>query len=240
MNTGLVYAGVTCHFETRRTQVAALDAFSLECPLGEITCLLGPNGAGKTTALAVAAGLLPSASGSVAFGGAAVTPTSPPSRMGYLPQQSGFPGVLSVMEVLDLGFSVRRTPTPARAEIVSLTGLGAVLDQEVGTLSSGWVRRLGLGVAIAPPSELLLLDEPFVGLDLDVLDPLLDHLRARAEKGTAVILSSHDFELVDQLDPRVAVLAEGKLQGVARAGVKGSRRLYRSMLAAEGLLGLAG
>ncbi len=142
-----------------------------------MACLLGPNGAGKTTALSTAAGLLAADDGTVQFAGQPVAPNAPPRLMGYLPQQSSFPPVLTAREVVDFSFSARRTPASSRQEILSLTGVERVLDETVGTLSSGWIRRLGLAVALAPPSGLLLLDEPFVGLDLDILDSIVAHLK---------------------------------------------------------------
>jgi len=231
MTSSLIYSDVTCRVDRRRKR-AALDGFTFECLPGEVTCLLGPNGAGKTTALSTAAGLLSADDGTVQFAGQPVGPKAPPRLMGYLPQQSSFPAVLTAREVVDFSFSARRTSALSRQEILSLTGVERVLDETVGTQSSGWVRRLGLAVALAPPSGLLLLDEPFVGLDLDILDSIIAHLKRLAAEGKTVVLSTHDFEIVDKLGARVAVLEEGKLRGTGGAGTLGARAFYRSILSA--------
>jgi ABC-2 type transport system ATP-binding protein len=231
MSASLVYSRVFCRVDARRRR-AALEEFSLDCAPGEITCLLGPNGAGKSTALAGAAGLIEAERGMIEFDGKRVASRMPPRGLGYLPQWSAFPSVLTVREVIDFAFSARETSNASREEIVALSGLGGVMEEAVGRLSSGWVRRLGLAVALVPPCRLLLLDEPFVGLDLDMVDALLEHLARRTSEGATVVLSTHDFEIVDRLAPRVAVLKEGRLQGVERMGDKreGARSLYRGML----------
>jgi ABC-type multidrug transport system ATPase subunit len=230
---GLAYKETTCRFGGSRGRPPALECFSLECPPGEITCLLGPNGAGKSTALAAAAGLIPIREGSITYGDEPVSQKTPPREMGFLPQTSAFPGVLTVGEILDFSFDVKRVPRADRDRDRELFGLADKTAQAAGTLSSGWIRRLGLAVALLRPSPLLLLDEPFVGLDLAILDAVVAELIDRARAGATVVLSSHDFEIVDQLRPRLAVLVEGRLvQATSRGRLsnEGSRSLYRRAL----------
>ncbi len=193
----LVYSGVTCRFDAAQGRRAALECFSIRAAPGEITCLVGPNGAGKSTALAAAAALLQIQEGSIEYRGGSVRLGIPPGQMGYLPQTSTLPRALTVGEVLDFSFAVRGTNERDRRAIRDLFGLDARLHEPVGTLSSGWTRRLGLAVALIPESRLLLLDEPFVGLDLRVLDSLVDYLDRCAKEGATVVLSSHDFEIID-------------------------------------------
>lgn len=211
----------------------ALRHLDLRCPAGTVTGLVGPNGAGKSTALAVAAGLLVPGSGRVDFGGAAVTPgsaVSSPAGTGYLPQRSAFPPMLRVGEVLRLALAARGSGATVGERVLQVTGLEPWLDRPVGELSGGWVRRLGLASALVTPAALLLLDEPFVGLDPDTVDRLLEHLRARAAGGGTVLVASHDFEVMDQLQPRVAVLDEGVLRGPVETAAS-SRAFYRERLA---------
>lgn len=237
--SALEYSEATCRFRAsgrNRKRPAALDRFSLRCPPEEITCLLGPNGAGKSTALAAAAGLIPLQEGSIAYAGRPVGLGAPAREMGYLPQTSSFPAVLTVGEILAFSFAVKGSSPAERDRTIDLFGLGDKIGEAAGTLSSGWTRRLGLAVALLPGSTLLLLDEPFVGLDLAVLDAVVEELLVRAEAGATVVLSSHDFEIVDLLRPRIAVLSEGRVLEEGGAGAsgkargEGSRALYRRAL----------
>lgn len=228
----LVFAEATCRFSPAGS--AALDRLTLEAAPGQLTCLAGPNGAGKSTALAAAAGLLHLASGSIAYRDRRIDPARPAAAAGYLPQHSSFPRALRVGEILDFHISIRAMPEPARRESTSLFGLEEKLRQPVGTLSTGWVRRLGLAVALLPASELLLLDEPFVGLDLEVLDTLAAELARRAREGATVLIASHDFDVVDSLGARVAVLDCGRLVAEsAGAPPRGARDFYRKSLGKE-------
>lgn len=219
----------TCRFVIGRSRArTALERFSLHAAPFEATCLVGPNGAGKSTALAAAAGLLPLASGSITYRDQSVDPAAAIPGAGYLPQHSRFPGALRVGEVLDFAFDIRATPEAGRREIRALTGLDDKIDQTAGTLSTGWVRRLGLAVALAPPLDLLMLDEPFVGLDLAFLDALVAYLEARVANGTTLLFASHDFDVVDALRARVAVLREGRLVSESSGAPReGSRQFYR-------------
>lgn len=233
MSRRLRYESVSCRLGPRRATVAALEDFSLCCEAGEAMCLVGPNGAGKSTALALAAGLLPATGGRIIFDERPVSPLAPPRRVGYLPQVSAFPPRLTVREVLEFTAAARGTGDAALRHSFSSSGFEALREQPVGALSSGWLRRLGLTVALMPPSDLLLLDEPFVGLDLETLDAVVDELGRRAAQGVAVLLCSHDFEVVDRLGGRVAVLDEGRLLKVTGIGEAGARKVYRRTLTGQ-------
>lgn len=233
MSTSLRFSEVSCLFKTRRGDVAALENFSLQCAASTVTCLVGPNGAGKSTVLAIAAGLIRPSTGEISSGNRIVSPAAPPSRMAYLPQQSAFPGVLTVAEVLDFAVAARGTDEEGLRQVLALSGLEAVMQQAIGTLSTGWLRRLGLAVALLPPVDLILLDEPFVGLDLETLGRTVAHLAQSAVGGATVLLSSHDFEVIDELAARVVVLDEGRLLGAEDAETGGSRALYRRLLSEQ-------
>lgn len=233
MSGELVYTDVTCRFGRSRAKAAALERFSLSAVPGQITCLVGPNGAGKSTALAAAAGLLLVREGSIEYEGRRVSLATPPRPMGYLPQTSALPNALKVGEVLDFAFAVRGTTEQNRREVLELFGLDDKLPQPIGTLSSGWTRRLGLAVALIPDSRLLLLDEPFVGLDLNVLDSLVEHLSRLANHGATIVLSSHDFEIIDRLRAHIAILDEGRLVEARAPARTGSRAVYRRALGAS-------
>ncbi len=207
---------------------------TLRCPAGAGTGLVGPNGAGKSTVLALAAGLLAPSCGRITIAAAALRPFSRLDGVGYLPQVSSFPGLLTAGEVFEFATVARGSAARARDEILDVTGVAAVLDRPVGELSGGWVRRLGLAVSLLPPTDLLLLDEPFVGLDPDTLDRLVAHLDRRVARGAALLMASHEFAVIDALADRVAVLDDGRLLGVFPLGSGDhSRTLYRRTLAAS-------
>jgi ABC-type multidrug transport system ATPase subunit len=229
----LVYTDVTFRFGSGRAgrrRRAALERMSLRVAPGEITCFVGPNGAGKSTALAAAAGLVRIREGAIEYQGRRVSPERPPEGMGYLPQTTELPRALTVGEVLEFSFAVRRTTEESRREVLRLFELEDQLREPIGTLSSGWTRRVGLAVALIPDSRLLLLDEPFVGLDLRVLDCLVEHLGRLAERDATVVLSSHDFEIIDLLRARVVVLDEGRLIEKRAVPGMGARATYRHAL----------
>lgn len=223
MNATLDFDAVSRRFGA----VWALRDVSLRCAPGTITCLVGPNGAGKSTALGVATGLLPPSAGRITRGDGTA------GVVGYLPQKSVFPAVLRAGEVFDFTVRAAGAPANARDEIAALGGLAAVLRQPVGELSGGWVRRLGLACALVPPADLVVLDEPFVGLDPETLDRLVAHLERRAAAGTVVLLSTHDFEAADRLRPELVVLDEGRIVQSSPSGQTAARALYRTALQRE-------
>lgn len=221
----------------------ALQDLELHCLPGALSCLVGPNGAGKSTALALAAGLLRPTAGAVLFGESPVRPEVAPETTGYLPQRSAFHPSFTVGEVLDFTVAARDATDDERRRAVEVTGLSEVLGRFVGELSGGWVRRLGLLSALLGSPALLLLDEPFVGLDPETHDRLQSHLRERLESGATIVTASHDFEVLDPFGPRVAVLDEGRLRLTATVSTESgdaegdsptsSRVVYRGALGAE-------
>ena len=206
---------------------------TLDCPAASVTCLIGPNGAGKSTLLALAAGLLTPSAGRIGIGDDGRPACNGMSGVAYLPQESRFPGLLAVSEVFDFACAARGSDALARQEATEVSGIGAMLDRPVCELSGGWMRRLGLAVALLRPASVLLLDEPFVGLDPQTLDRVLAQLDQRRAAGDAIILASHEFELIDLLPRRLAVLDEGRLRAVFPATAPSSRLLYRRLLAPQ-------
>jgi len=238
VTAGLRFAGVGRRFGDR----VALRELELDCPAGTLTGLVGPNGAGKSTALALATGLLPPTAGAVLFRGKPVRPRDAPETTGYLPQRSAFHPALTVGEVVGFTVAARGATDDGRRRALAVTGLGEVSGRFVGELSGGWVRRLGLLSALLGSPALLLLDEPFVGLDPETHDRLVGHLEECLESGATIVMASHDFEVLDPFGPTIAVLDEGSLRLAARvacggAGAGGplasSRAVYRHALAAD-------
>jgi len=215
MTADLRFAKVGRHFGDQ----VALRELELDCPAGTLTCLVGPNGAGKSTALALAAGLLSPTRGAVLFRDQPVRLGEPLQATGYLPQRSAFHSSFTVGEVVEFTVAARGAANDERNRALQVTGLEEVLGRFVGELSGGWVRRLGLLSALLGSPALLLLDEPFVGLDPETQDRLVIHFEQRLESGATIVMASHDFEVLDPFGPTVAVLEEGQLRLTASVSI---------------------
>jgi len=226
MKGGLEFEGASRSFGG----LQALASFDLSCPPGSSTCIIGPNGAGKSTALGLASGLLRPSAGRVTLNDVPLADRAGEGAVGFMPQRSIFPASLHPREILK--FSQRACAAPAAVceAAMRLGGLDAVLDKPVRELSGGWLRRLGIACALLTQGPVLLLDEPFVGLDPETLDRLIDHLRRRSRDGGIVVTTSHDFEEIDSLGPQLVVLDEGRLLAVRPPGSEKARTLYRRML----------
>src|SRR5579863_3987282 len=156
--------------------IRALRAVDFRVRAGEIVALLGPNGAGKTTAVKLLLGLMPPNSGRVrVFSG---DPTNPQNRMrtGAMLQVGRVPETLRVREHIDLFSSYYPAPLPA-AEVLAAAGLEKVSDRKFGDLSGGQRQRVLFALAICGDPDLLFLDEPTVGLDVEARRMLWDEIR---------------------------------------------------------------
>src|SRR5208283_5990076 len=151
--------------------VCALDAVSLEAEYGKLTALVGPDGAGKTTLMRLAAGLLRADAGSLTVLGLDVAkePQQVQDRISYMPQRFGLYEDLSVAENLDLYAELHGVSLSERAErypqLMDMTALGPFKSRLAGQLSGGMKQKLGLACTLVRSPDLLLLDEPTVGVD---------------------------------------------------------------------------
>ncbi|MFZ4517728.1 MAG: ATP-binding cassette domain-containing protein, partial [Microthrixaceae bacterium] len=195
--------------------VPAVGPLDLDVRAGEVTAVMGRNGAGKSTLLAVLAGLHRADRGEVAVDGAAPWGRAPRElvrSVGLVPQD---PGVLLFRDRVDAECATvdHDAGLPAGATRALLADLAA--DVRDGThprdLSEGQRMALVLAVVLAPGPRVLCLDEPTRGLDYDAKDRLVEHLRGAATAGRAVVVATHDVELVAELADRVVVLADGEL-----------------------------
>jgi ABC-2 type transport system ATP-binding protein len=195
----------------------ALQGFSLEVPAGEILALVGPNGAGKTTALKLLAGLLTPTRGRALIGGLDVQrhPLAVKQQTAFLPDQPFLYESLTVAETVRFIAGMHRVPAAAlqaRAqELLPLFSLEDVLAQRVGELSFGMKSRLVLLLSLLREPRVLIMDEPFFGLDPQTLRLIKQLLRARAARGLAVLLSTHQLPVVEDLADRIAVLHRGRV-----------------------------
>jgi len=199
----------------------ALDGVDLRVERGEIFGLLGPNGAGKTTTIRIANTLLPVQQGRIEVLGFDVSRAqmSVRRRIGYVPQQLSIEAALTGRQNVTWFARLFDVPKKSRAQQVDdaleLMGLGDAADRLAGTYSGGMVRRLELAQALVNRPELLILDEPTVGLDPVARDGVWQRVEElREATGMTVLLTTHYMEEADLLCDRIAMLHLGQVQTV--------------------------
>ena len=197
--------------------VLALDRVDLEVRRGEVLAVLGPNGAGKTTAISLLLGLLRADTGSASLFGEPPHALRARCRAGAMLQTAGVPETLTVGELVALFRSYYPRPRTV-ADIVELAGVSGLLTARYGRLSGGQQRRVQFALAIAGNPELLFLDEPTTGLDIDARETLWKTIRALVREGSGVVLTTHYLEEAEALADRVVVLARGRV--VAQGSVQ--------------------
>ena len=191
-------------------QVRALKNVDFQVRAGQVVALLGPNGAGKTTAVKLLLGLLQPNSGKVrVFGG---DPTNPENRMrtGAMLQVSRVPETLRVREHIDLFSSYYLNPMPV-SEVLAASGLGQLSERKFGELSGGQRQRVLFALALSGDPNLLFLDEPTAGLDVEARRLLWEEIRQLVRRGKTVLLTTHYLQEADALADRVAVINQGEI-----------------------------
>jgi Cu-processing system ATP-binding protein len=178
-------------FSKRFGRVEAVKAMTFDVQAGEVVALLGPNGSGKTTTIKAAAGLIRPTGGVVLLGAPGRPAGDAAAReiCSFLPQKVTFPDTLSGREVVEFYCSLRGGTLARAQDVMKFTGLNGASQRAVGTYSGGMTQRLGLAVAMASGSPVLLLDEPTAALDPDGLcatPPSMLHARPLNRSVTTV------------------------------------------------------
>ncbi|MGD0988760.1 MAG: ABC transporter ATP-binding protein [Candidatus Sulfotelmatobacter sp.] len=191
-------------------EVRALRNLTFNVGPGQVVALLGPNGAGKTTAVKLLLGLIQPNSGKARVFGA--DPTDPQNRMrtGAMLQVGRVPETLRVREHIDLFSSYYSRPL-ALKEVLKTAGLEKLADRKFGDLSGGQRQRTLFALAICGDPDLLFLDEPTVGLDVEARRSLWDGIRQLVDRGKSVLLTTHHLQEADALADRIAVINEGSI-----------------------------
>ena len=203
----------------RYGQTVALDGLSLEVPEGEVVGFVGPNGAGKTTAMRIALGVLEPDGGEVLWRGNPATREAQ-RGFGYMPEERGLYPKMRVgrqLRYLAVLHGAEESEAGRAAERwTERLGIAERAEQRVEELSLGNQQRVQLAAALVHDPDVLILDEPFSGLDPIGTDVMSGVLNERAEAGAAVIFSSHQLELVERLCDRVAIVNRGRIVASGR------------------------
>lgn len=203
------------NLQKRYGTVEAVKDVSFQVEPGEIFGLLGPNGAGKTTTLRALCTLTAPDRGRLEVSGISVIeqPRLARQRLGYVAQEVALDKVLTGRELLQLQAALYHLPRPIIKDridnAIALLGLTEWADKKTGTYSGGIRKRLDLAAGLLHQPDVLVLDEPTVGLDIESRVVVWDFLRQLRESGTTVLITSHYLEEVDALANRVAIIDKG-------------------------------
>ena len=203
------------NLQKRYGSVEAVKDISFQVEPGEIFGLLGPNGAGKTTTIRCLCTLTTPDAGKVEVSGISAVdqPRAARRRLGYVAQEVALDKVLTGRELLQLQAALYHLPGNVAKkrieEVIGILGLEEYADKKTGTYSGGMRRRIDLAAGLLHQPDVLVLDEPTVGLDIESRVVVWDLLRKLREAGTTVLITSHYLEEIDVLANRVAIIDRG-------------------------------
>ncbi|HBC31419.1 MAG TPA: export ABC transporter ATP-binding protein [Clostridiales bacterium] len=197
--------------------IVAVDGISFEVKKGEIFGLLGPNGAGKSTTISIISTLIPPTSGEIIFEGESIFENSKNIRqnLGIVPQDIALYPTLTGYENLKFWgnlYGLKGTELKKRInEVADIIGLNGRLKDKVEKYSGGMKRRLNIGAALLHQPELLIMDEPTVGIDPQSRSHILDTVLKLSAKGITIIYTTHYMEEAENLCTRICIMDEGKI-----------------------------
>ncbi len=223
----------------------AVDGVSFELTAGEIVLMLGPNGAGKSTTLSAMAGAIVQSAGTITVGGEnlASAPRSARAKVGFADQPPALYEYFTVGEHVGFVAQARGVDQAAADKVLADLGLSKIAGRPCRELSFGMRQRVGLAAALVGPVELALLDETLNGLDPHASRSARTTLRAAAERGAAVLMSTHLLGVAERMCDRILIMDKGKLvadqrgkelQTLLAKGPSAVEDLYVSLIADEG------
>lgn len=205
------------HVSKRFGDTVALDDLTFAVEPGELFGFVGSNGAGKSTTMKIALGLLAADSGQIRLGGRAID-LGVRRRIGYMPEQRGLYPKMRVGDQLRYLARLHGLDAAASAAAVAAwterLGIAHRIRDKVSALSLGNQQRVQLAAALVHDPALLILDEPFSGLDPVAVDVMSEVLRERCAAGLPVIFSSHQLDLVQRLCDRVGIISQGRMRAL--------------------------
>jgi ABC-type multidrug transport system ATPase subunit/peptidoglycan/LPS O-acetylase OafA/YrhL len=199
-----------CGVTKRYGALEALSGVDLSLQRGELLALLGPNGAGKSTAISLWLGLAEADAGTVRLLGGAPQDIGRRLGLGVMMQSVELPKELKVHELVALSASYYPQPLSVR-EALERAGVAGLADRPYGKLSGGQKRQVQFAIAICGQPQVLFLDEPTVGLDIQAREAMWAHIRALLGQGCSILLTTHYLEEAEALATRVAVLGRGRV-----------------------------
>lgn len=192
---------------------SALSRISFDLKANEILGIIGPNGAGKTTLLECISGLLPVDSGKLSWQGEPIEPLLRRELMFYLPDQTLPYAEQYAIDVLKFFADVFDVASDQLRSAVTELQIQSVLTKRVGALSKGYQRRLLIAIALLAKQQLLLLDEPFDGLDLRQTRQAMSLIQALKKNGRSLLLSIHQLSDAEKICDRFVLLSSGSVLG---------------------------
>src|SRR6266581_8626029 len=189
-------------------EVEALKGVTIRIELGEVVAMLGPNGAGKTTSISLLLGLRKPTSGKAVLFGMDPTNVSARSRVGVMLQESGVPQMLKVSEIVDLFRSYYPNPLP-RERAIAMAGLEEKATSLVKELSGGQRQRLYFALAVCGNPDVLFLDEPTAGMDVEARRAFVASTQALAGAGKTIVFTTHYLKEAEELARRIVVVDQG-------------------------------
>ena len=205
------------HVTKRFTGIPAVDDVTFSALPGAVTGYLGPNGSGKSTTMKMIAGLMDPTNGEIRFQGQAIRkdPIAFKQRMGYVPEEAHLYAHLGGLEYLTMVGQLRDLPPKPTAEridgMLRLLSLHGDRHAPISAYSKGMRQKILLTAALLHDPELLLLDEPFSGLDVGSALILRSLIQELARRGKTILFSSHELETVERVSSRVVILHRGRI-----------------------------
>ncbi len=200
---------LTIHYGKR----IAVDGLSLALEAGEIVLMLGPNGAGKSTALSAMAGAIVPSAGTITIAGdnVATAPRSVRQKVGFADQPPALYEFFTVEEHVGFVAEARGADARAAEAVLDQLGLAKIAQRPCRELSFGMRQRVGLAAALVGPVELVLLDETLNGLDPHAVRSARATLRTAADRGAAILMSTHLLGVAERMCDRILMMDKGKL-----------------------------
>jgi len=207
---------LTIHYGKR----VAVDGLSLALEAGQIALMLGPNGAGKSTTLSALAGAIVPSAGTITIAGQDIAraPRSARGKVGFADQPPALYEFFTVAEHVGFVAEARGAGPDAAAAVLEQLGLARIMGRPCRELSFGMRQRVGLAAALVGPVELVLLDETLNGLDPHAVRSARATLRAAADRGAAILMSTHLLGVAERMCDRILVMDKGKLVADRRGG----------------------
>jgi ABC-2 type transport system ATP-binding protein len=232
---------LTIHYGKR----VAVDGLSLTLETGQIALMLGPNGAGKSTTLSALAGAIVPTAGTITIAGqdAARAPRSARARVGFADQPPALYEYFTVAEHVGFVAEARGAAQADAVAVLEQLGLARIVDRPCRELSFGMRQRVGLAAALVGPVELVLLDETLNGLDPHAIRSARATLRAIADRGAAILMSTHLLGVAERMCDRILLMDKGKLiadqrgaelAALIQGGPSAVEDFYVSLIADEG------